>query len=116
MLATAALATVQVARRAQFQRSSSVGIPGARCQEEDVTRVASDDIVRQAAGVTTITGSWGTVLARLALVLGWFQVGMRGNQSRRDTTIALGSPLLARLNHVGMDNRVNWDMGITKAV
>ena len=66
MLATAALATVEVVRRAQFQRSSSVGIPGARCQEEDVTRVGSPGTLRQAVGVITITGNWGTALALLA--------------------------------------------------
>ena len=115
MLATAALATVQVVRRAQFQRSSSVGIPGARCQEEDVTRVGSPGTPRQAVGVITITGNWGTALARLARVLGWFQVGIPGNQSQRDTITAVGLPLLAGRTVGGMDKRVSWVMGIMKA-
>ena len=92
-----------------------MGILGDRYQEDDVTRVGLPGTARQAVGAITITGNWGTALARLAQVLGWFQVGMLGSQSRRDTITAVGLPLLARRTAGGMDKRVNWVMGITKA-
>ena len=116
MRGTAAWVTVQVVRPAQLQLSSSVGIPGPRCQEADVTRVGSRGTPKQAVGVITITGNWVTALARLVRVLGWFQVAMPGNRSQRDTITVVGLPRLARRIAGGMDKRASWVMGITKAV
>ena len=69
-LDTAVWVTVQVVRLARLRLLSSVGIPGPRCQEADVTRVGSRGTLKQAVGVITITGNWGTALALLARVLG----------------------------------------------
>ena len=116
MRGTAAWVTVQVVRLARLQVSSSVGIPGPRCQEADDTRVGSRGTLKQAVGVITITGNWATALARLVRVLGWFQMGTPGNRYRRDTTTVVGLPHLARRTAGGMDKRASWVMGITKAV
>ena len=56
-LDTAVWVMVQVVRLARLRLLSSVDIPGAQHQGEDVTRVGLPGTLKPDAGVITITGS-----------------------------------------------------------